>query len=59
MGQTGSYTYKASISFSLRVLTTWGYNQLKSIILRSDQELSETFALKKQEVHSINLPQFS
>ena len=50
MGQTGSYTAKASAGPLFRPFTTWGLKHLRGIMLRSDQEFSDIFALRKQEV---------
>lgn len=49
MGNSGSYTAKATIKPSLFVFTKWGSKEIKEFLFRGQQELPETFALRKHE----------
>ena len=49
MGNTGSYTTKATIHQTLFPFTTWLNKEISEFLLRGQQELSETFALRKVE----------
>lgn len=49
MGNTGSYTSKATIDPTLFPFTTWKTKEINEFLLRGQQELSETFALRKVE----------
>eukprot|EP01041_Mallomonas_annulata_P000637 gene637-1230_t len=51
MGQTGSFTVHAKVRPIFLPYTTWGEERLRAIKLRSEQALSDTFALKRQEFH--------
>jgi hypothetical protein len=49
MGNSGSYTAKAVIKPSLFVFTKWGTQEIREFLHRGQQELPETFALRKHE----------
>lgn len=49
MGNSGSYTAKATINPSLFVFTKWGTPEIREFLNRGQQELPETFALRKHE----------
>jgi len=53
MGQTGSYTAKASAGPLFRLFTTWGPTRLFALVQRSEKDFSDNFALKKKEVQNI------
>ena len=49
MGQTGSYTAKAKITPNLLPFTKWKEKEMEEFRLRSQLQLSETFALRRTE----------
>ena len=49
MGNSGSYTAKATILPSLFVFTKWGPTEIREFLFRGQHELPETFALRKHE----------
>ena len=49
MGNSGSYTTKAEIKPCFFVFTKWGSPEMKALLLKSQFELPETFALRKHE----------
>ena len=49
MGNAGSYTAKATILPCLFVFTKWGTSEIKEFLSRGQNELPETFALRKHE----------
>jgi len=51
MGNAGSITAKADISQHLLVFTTWGKEEMKSMVKRNKFMLSETFALRFHEFY--------
>lgn len=49
MGNSGSFTEKAIINPNLFVFTKWNTSEVNEFLIRGQQELSETFALRKHE----------
>jgi Ca2+-binding EF-hand superfamily protein len=55
MGNAGSYTAKAHIKSQLYIFTQWGSRQLSEFLIRGQQELSETFGIRRHEFeHLVN-----
>eukprot|EP01036_Dinobryon_divergens_P030911 gene30911-40229_t len=49
MGNTGSYTQKATLPPSLLTFSKWGSEEIKEFFLRGHRTLSESFGLKRGE----------
>jgi hypothetical protein len=49
MGNSGSFTEKAVINPNLFVFTKWGDQEVREFLQRGQEELPETFALRKHE----------
>jgi hypothetical protein len=55
MGQTGSYTSKIEVATPLTIFTKWNTQRVKELMKICHHTLSDTFALRIQEVsiHSL------
>lgn len=49
MGNSGSYTSKATINPNFFVFTKWGKSEMQEFLHRGQEELAETFALRRHE----------
>ena len=50
MGQTGSFTSKIEVPEQLTPFTKWELPHVREMLTRSENALSDTFALRFQEV---------
>jgi hypothetical protein len=53
MGQSGSFTAKVDVAPELTNFTKWGQEKIRELISRSQHNLSNTFALRYQEVRHL------
>lgn len=53
MGQTGSFTAKVDVASELTSFTKWGSEKIRELSYRSQHSLSNTFALRYQEVSNL------
>jgi hypothetical protein len=56
MGQTGSFTSKIEVPEQLTPFTKWELPHVREMITRSENALSDTFALRFQEVYLKSYP---